>query len=79
MPSYSYKCDGECKREKVVELSISDYVDSFDCDYWFDTLDSEENGSLYDCGGVFRRHYAGTAPALGKIDGAGRSPIRGQL
>lgn len=63
MATYTFKCN-QCGTIDDVEMPMSEYVDSFDC------------GCLPDCSGTMQRHYAGTAPAISKVPGAGGTPAR---
>lgn len=73
MPVYEYKCDGECGQTVHKELSADQYRESFDCQYWFDTMDLEDGGQLYPCEGKLKRVFSF---ALRPVPGAGGSPGR---
>lgn len=64
MTIFVFKCETCQTVDDQVEMTADEYVGAFDCAH---------------CEGRMLRVWGGVAPALGKIEGAGRSPIRGQL
>ena len=75
MPVYRYKCD-ICGAVDEIIASIRDYGESYPCEVPEFEGYGEEDAP---CPGTKVRSYAGTAPALGRVDGAGNSPSRASL